>query len=103
MLDNPQMPRKDRLRRVMILCCSCARNIAYYRVAWDEEYRHLLNLPNPYPNFWRAANNNFIDMCVLEWCKLFADMQGKHHWSKIVTSIPKPVFELKFCKISCSA
>jgi hypothetical protein len=22
---------------------------------------------------------------VLEWCKLFADKQGKHYWKKIVT------------------
>ena len=93
MIDNTQMPRKDRLRRVVILCCSFARNLAYYRVAWSKEYRHLLNLTNAYANFWRAANNNFIDMCVLEWCKLFADTQGKHHWGKIVTSVPKSVFE----------
>jgi hypothetical protein len=93
MIDNPQMPRKDRLRRVVLLYCSFARNLAYYRIAWSEEYRHLLNLPHIYGYFWRAANNNFLDMCVLEWCKLFADRQGKHHWSKIVTSMSKSVFE----------
>jgi hypothetical protein len=93
MTDNPQMPRKDWLRRVVILCCSFARNLAYYRVAWSEEYRPLLGLKNAHANFWRAANNNFIDMCVLEWCKLFGDTQGKHYWGKIVTSMPKSVFE----------
>jgi hypothetical protein len=93
MADNPQMPRKNRLRRVVIVCCSFARNLAYYRGAWDQEYCHLLNLPHPYPNCWRAANNNCIDMCVLEWCKLFADRQGKHHRSKMVTSMPTSVFE----------
>jgi len=93
MVDNPHMPGKDRLRGVVIVCCSFARNLAYYRVAWEEEYRHLLNLPSPYPNFWRAANNKLLDMCVLEWCKLFADRQGKHHWSKIVTSVSTSVFE----------
>jgi hypothetical protein len=24
-------------------------------------------------------------MCVLEWCKLFADKKGKHHWKNIVS------------------
>jgi hypothetical protein len=40
-------------------------------------------LPN---NFWRQVNANFLDMCVLEWCKLFADKREKHHWSKILTT-----------------
>jgi hypothetical protein len=25
-------------------------------------------------------------MCVLEWCKLFADKKGRFYWEKIVTS-----------------
>jgi hypothetical protein len=35
-------------------------------------------------NFFIVANGNFIDMCVLEWCKLFADHKDKHHWQNIV-------------------
>jgi len=35
--------------------------------------------------FWVTANGNFLDHCVLEWCKLFGDPRGKHHWRKIVT------------------
>jgi hypothetical protein len=31
------------------------------------------------------VNGNFIDMCVLDWCKLFADESGKHYWGKVVT------------------
>jgi hypothetical protein len=34
--------------------------------------------------FWRAVSGNFVDMCVLEWCKLFADKKGKHYWENIV-------------------
>jgi hypothetical protein len=30
------------------------------------------------------VSGNFIDICVLEWCKLFADKKGKHHWGNIV-------------------
>jgi hypothetical protein len=51
MTDNPQMPRKDWLRRVVIVCCSFARNLAYYRVAWSEGYRPLLDLKNAHANF----------------------------------------------------
>ena len=85
MTNNPQMPRKDRLRRVVILCCSFARNLAYYRVAWSEEHRHLLQPGNAHLNFWLQVNGNFLEMCVLEWCKLFADKKGKHFWEKIVS------------------
>jgi hypothetical protein len=86
MTPSPSMPRRNRLRRVVILCQSVARNLAYYRVGWRGEYRYISDYsqnPNS-ANFWRVANANFIDMCVLEWCKLFADKKGKHHWEKIV-------------------
>ncbi|HEY6395117.1 MAG TPA: hypothetical protein VIX12_06830 [Candidatus Binataceae bacterium] len=79
------MPRKDRLRRVVILCGSFARNLAYYRVGWSQEHRHLLDpAKSDRANFWNTVNGNFVYMCVLEWCKLFADKRGKHYWGKIV-------------------
>jgi hypothetical protein len=28
---------------------------------------------------------NFIDIAVLEWCKLFGDRKGKHFWANVVT------------------
>ena len=79
------MPREDRLRRVAVLCTSFARNLVYYRTAWHEDHRHLLDpKKTSTANFWRAINGNFIDVCVLEWCKLFADTNDKHHWTRIV-------------------
>jgi hypothetical protein len=77
------MSRTEKLRRVVALCCSFGRNMAYYRAGWNEEHKHLLDMTNG--NFWRQVNGNFLDMCVLEWCKLFADKKAKHHWAKIVT------------------
>ncbi len=77
------MSRKDRLRRVVILCCSFARNLAYYRVGWGKEHEPLLHEGDS-AYFWMKVNSNFRDMCVLEWCKLFADKKGKHYWEKIV-------------------
>jgi len=78
------MSRRDRLRRVIILCRNFAVNLAYYRVGRRPEHLPLQDYAQR-GNFWRAANGNFIDMSVLEWCKLFADPQGKHHWNKIVS------------------
>ena len=82
------MPKIDRLRRVLTLCQAFARNLAYYRVGWRAEYRHVSDYSkNPRSaNFWRVGNGNFIDKAVLEWCKLFADKKGKHSWEKIVTA-----------------
>lgn len=47
---------------------------------------HLLQPPKtPEANFWITTSGNCIDICVLEWCKLFADQKGKHYWGKVVT------------------
>jgi len=34
-----------------------------------------------------AVNGNFIDICVLEWCKLFGDSRGKHSWNKAISDL----------------
>jgi hypothetical protein len=64
-------------RRVVTLCRHFVANLAYYRTGWTEKHRHLLDYRND--NFWRVVNGNFFDICVLEWCKLFADEKGKHY------------------------
>ncbi len=80
--DHP-LQRKERLRRVVRLCCYFGTNLAYYRVGWSPEHKQLLDRVQGY-NFWRTVNGNFLDVCVLEWCKLFGDQRGKHYWGKIV-------------------
>jgi hypothetical protein len=77
------MTREDRLRDVLQLCGSFARNLAYYRVGWSEEHKHLLSFDND--DFWRAVNSNCLDISVLDWCKLFADKKGEYYWKNIVT------------------
>lgn len=84
MRNTAPMSRRERLRRVVILCRNFAVNLAYYRVGRRPEHSGLFDAQR-WGNFWRAANGNFIDICVLEWCKLFADSNGKHHWSRIVS------------------
>ena len=73
------MTRRQRLRRVGILCCHCLRNLAYYRAGWRD------GVPKSKKYFSVNANNNSLDIAVLEWCKLFADKRGKHYWRKIIS------------------
>jgi len=80
------------MRRVVILCASFVRNLAYYRAGWAEPARRLLCERHSQASFWRQVNGNFIDIAVLDWCKLFGDQKstpsqrvGKHHWRKVVS------------------
>jgi hypothetical protein len=89
MANIQEVPKKEQLRIVVILCCSFARNLAYYHAWWGEDHGHFLFLTHPHKNFWVAVNNNFLDVCVLDWCKLFADKRAKHGWRQIVTDVQK--------------
>src|SRR4030042_2854823 len=73
------MTREQRLRRVAIICCHCLQNIGFYRAGWR---RGSLVFKG---QFWINVNGNFIDICVLEWCKLFGDSRGKHYWRKVIS------------------
>jgi hypothetical protein len=74
------MTRRKRLRRVGILCCHFLRNLAFYKAGWRKG-KLIFN-----DQFWVNANGNFIDICVLEWCKLFGDKRGQHSWKKVITN-----------------
>lgn len=82
---RPEPLTKGQLRRRTVrLCIIFLRNLAYYRAGQSEQGNHMLDPAEPTVNFWRQANSNFIDMCVLDWCKIFADRKAVHHWRKIV-------------------
>jgi hypothetical protein len=81
------------MRRVVILCCAFARNVAYYRVGFAKDARPLLSAGHVDEEFWRQVNSNFLDIAVLDWCKLFGDQKetpkrrvGKHHWRRVVSN-----------------
>jgi hypothetical protein len=40
-------------------------------------------------DFWRNLYSNFIDIAIIDWCKLFADHKGEHSWSKVVKNKEK--------------
>jgi hypothetical protein len=65
----PLLSRRERLRRVVLLCCSFARNVAFYRAGQADQVQHLLSENHPEVAFWRQVNANFLDTAVLEWCK----------------------------------
>ena len=82
------LSHRELVRRVVILCCSFTRNVAYYRAGWADEAQPLLSERNPAEvAFWRQMNSNSLDTAVLDWCKLF-HRQSKHHWRKVV-SVPE--------------
>jgi hypothetical protein len=86
---EPSLDPAERRRRVVQLCSSFLRNLAFFRAGLQGEVqRILLRPPHPQFDFWREAHVNFLDICVLEWCKLFADRDrngwGKHHWRRVV-------------------
>ena len=74
------MTRRQFIRRGAILCCHCIRNIAFYLSGWHD------TKPVFKGQFWVNANGNFLDISVLEWCKLFGEKRGKHRWGKLITN-----------------
>lgn len=66
----------ERIRmRTSILCLNCLRNIAYLRATMNT-FRG---------DFYQTILNNFVDITVLEWCKIFVEEKhGKHYWKKSV-------------------
>jgi len=70
-----------RPRRAALLCCHFTRNLAYYRAGWDGKKPIF-----PNNELWATLNSNFLDIAVLEWCKLFAKTKAFHSWRKVVIS-----------------
>jgi hypothetical protein len=62
-------------KRSLRLCHDVLRNYAYYRAT----RRLIAVVPSDYA---RTVNGNFLEMVVLDWCKLFADIAGEHHWRR---------------------
>jgi len=72
--------RRERTQRTLTLTQYCISNIAAYRANWKTvNNKRELIIKN---DFWVRSNGNFLDAATLEWCKLFADRNGKHHWNK---------------------
>ena len=74
--------KKLRVRRTFQLATTCICNIAAYKANWKKDQNNESHLVI-HRDFWRRANGNFLDIAVLEWCKVFSERTGEHHWSRI--------------------
>lgn len=36
-----------------------------------------------------TINGNFVDVAILDWCKLFGDTSETHHWSNVIAEVGK--------------
>jgi hypothetical protein len=79
------LTRRERLRRVVILCASFARNVAYFRAGQSQTGSAARAPSHACSAFWTQASANFLDIAVLEWCKLLGDEKDKHFWRNVVT------------------
>ena len=70
--------REARLHNTALTCLQCLRNLAYFTAA-HEARAWAKN------DFFVAIHNNFLDISVLEWCKVFGDKNGKHFWKRSIT------------------
>lgn len=71
------MAASDRAQNAAFLCLHFARNFAYYG-AGQKLHGHTSD------PFWLAVIGNFVDIAILEWCKLFGNRNGKYHWRKVL-------------------
>jgi hypothetical protein len=78
------LTRRERLRRVVILCASFARNVAYFRAGQSQNGSEERAPSHPRSAFWAQVSSNFLDIAVLEWCKLLGDDKDKHFWRNVV-------------------
>jgi hypothetical protein len=90
------LTRRERLRRVVILSASFARNVAYFRAGQNQTGSAARSPSHPCSAFWTQVSANFLDISVLEWCKLLGDEKDKHFWVTLsLTQEPlKPTFLL---------
>jgi hypothetical protein len=80
--ERPLIP-EERQRRAVHVCCIFMSNLGFHRAGMQAEVQgKLFAQTHPQGAFWREVHVNFLDICVLEWCKLFVDHKDKHHWGK---------------------
>lgn len=77
---NSPISAEERSRRVALICGYCLRNLVFYNLL--KEYEEEYNLSSS--ELWNTIGANFLDICILEWCKLFVDEKAKHYYGKVI-------------------
>jgi hypothetical protein len=70
------MSNTKKAERAKILCEHVIRNAAFHRAMSSAG----IKTPS---EFWKTAQNNFLDVSILEWSKLFCDVKGKYYWKRL--------------------
>ncbi len=84
-IPEPPSARHARLRRVVILCSNLLENAAYYRAIAACLVSGRTTPTRPLI----VASNNYLDVAVTTWCKLFGSDRERHHWTRIITDPAK--------------
>src|ERR1700722_13640452 len=84
LIRGKPLTRRERLRRVVILSASFARNVAYFRAGQSPTGSEARVPSCSHSGFWSQVSSNFLDIAVLEWCKLLGDDRDKHFWRNVV-------------------
>ena len=71
------MDKKELIPGIIMLCGCCIRFLAYYRAGDRIQKKHKNKIQM---QFWIYVSNSLLNMCILEWCKLFCEKDGKHFW-----------------------
>lgn len=77
------MRNRTQMRRGGILCCHFLRNLAFYRSS------HTTGTRLTDSQFWLSVSSNFLEIAILEWCKLFGDRGGACYYTKLVINPDK--------------
>ena len=75
--EVPIMDKKELIPGIIMLCGCCIRFLAYYRAGDRIQKKHKNKIQM---QFWIYVSNSLLNMCILEWCKLFCEKDGKHFW-----------------------
>jgi hypothetical protein len=84
------MTRQDQLGHVV-------RTIAAF--VWNVHLKRAVAATGPLPeqNFWRVIDGNFMDIAVIEWCKLFASHTEAVHWKNNIPETEHDKFRDGLC------
>jgi hypothetical protein len=57
-----------------------------FLAAYNDDGSHIVGgTPSMTNQYWNTTHGNYIDIAVIEWCKLFgSDRQEKFHWKSVV-------------------
>lgn len=80
------MNKKTKVRRGCLLCLAFVRNYAFYMAAYNHDGSLIVGGTRSLSNqYWNTTHGNYIDIAILEWCKLFGNYnQEQFHWKRTI-------------------